>query len=106
MNRLPVRLPTATARSDLDRWTRAGQTAWDQRARTLLLAAASGACGPERAQLLGLHLQTTRRWLHAFSTAGLTALAPAPRGGRSRPLDDDLAAGLSALRHEPPDPGR
>jgi transposase len=99
---LHVRLPTATERSGLERWARAGKTAWYQRARTILLAAASGACGTEIAQVRGLHPTTTRRWLHAFSTGGLAALAPKPRGGRSRQFGDDLAAVLIALLHEPP----
>ena len=91
MNRLHVRLPTATERTALERWTRARKTAWYQRARTILLAAGSGACGTEMAQVLGVHPRTTRRWLHAFSTGGLAALAPKPRGGRSRQFGDDLA---------------
>lgn len=102
MNRLHVRLPTATERTELERWTRAGKTAWYQRARTILLAADSGACGTEIAQVLGLHPNTTRRWLHAFSTGGLAALAPKPRGGRLRQFGDDLAEVLIALLHEPP----
>jgi transposase len=102
MNRLHVRLPTATERTELDRWTRAGKTAWYQRARTILLAADSGACGTELAQVLGLHPTTTRRWLHAFSTGGLTALAPKPRGEVVAKLPAPAAAGLIALLHEPP----
>jgi transposase len=102
MNRLQVRLPTATERTELERWTRAGQTAWYQRARTIPLAAGSGARGTEIAQVLGLHPNTTRRWLHAFSTGGLAALAPKPRGGRSRQFGDDLTEVLIALLHEPP----
>jgi transposase len=103
MNRLHIRPPTPAERAELERWARSGKTAWYQRARTILLATDSGLSGTEVARVLGLHANTTLRWLHQFDQGGLTALAPKPRGGRARTFGNELAEGVISLLHEPPE---
>ncbi len=103
MNQLHIRALTAEERAELQQWTRSGKTACYQRARTILLAADAGASGTAIARNLGLHPNTTRRWLHTFEAGGLAALAPKPKGGRDRRFDDAVADALIALLHEPPE---
>jgi transposase len=103
MNRLQIRAPTVDEQTELERWARSGKSAWYQRARTVLLAAEARLGGTEIARALGLHPNTTRRWLHAFERGGLSALAPKPKGGKARTFGDDVAEALIALLHEPPE---
>jgi transposase len=101
LNRLHVRALTAAERTTLAQWARSGKSAWYHRARTILLAADTGACGSEIAASLGLHPNTTCRWLGAFTHGGLAALAPRRRGGRLRQLGAELAEVLIVLLHDP-----
>lgn len=103
MRRLHLRPPSAAERAEVRRWERSGKTALYLRARTLLLAADSGLTGADAARLLGLHPNTTRRWLHRFSKGGLAALAPGRRVGRKKEFGDDVAEAVIALLHEPPE---
>lgn len=103
MNRLRIRDLTAAERVELDRWEHSGQTPWYQRARAIRLAAETGASGAAIAASLGLHPNTTRRWLHTFARDGLAALAPKPKGGRGRIFDVGVTEALVALLHEPPE---
>lgn len=102
MNRVRIRPPTSEEHTTLSQWLHSGRTAWYQRARTIQLAAAGTTDATAIAQLLGLHPNTTRRWLHTFDRQGLPALAPKPRGGRARQFSEDLVDALIALLHEPP----
>ncbi len=103
MNRLRVRPLTQDERTELERWIRSGETAWYQRARTILLASDEEASGEHIARVLGLHANTTRRWMHAFNEGGVQALAPKPKGGRAKQVGEDVAETVIALRHEPPE---
>jgi transposase len=103
MNRLQVRPPTPEERAELARWERSSKTAWYQRARTIRLAADSSLGGTEVARVLGLHHNTTLRWLHHFAQGGLAALAPRPRGGREPVFDEEVADVLISLLHEAPE---
>jgi transposase len=102
MNRTVIRAPTSEERETLHQWDRSEQSAWYQRARTILLAADSRLDATAIARHLGLHPNTTRRWLHAFDQAGLSMLAPQPKGGSARQFGTDLVEALIALLHEPP----
>jgi transposase len=103
MNRVRIRPPTAAERQELGRWRRAGKTAAYQRAQTILLAADEGASGNQIARGLGLHPNTVRRWLHAFSAGGLSTLAPRARGGRAPVFGPEGATALVTLLHERPE---
>ncbi len=103
MNCLRIRPPTTDERAELERWTRAATTARYQRARAILLAADTGASGAALALLLGMHPNTTRRWLHAFQAGGMEASRPRPRGGRGKQFGDTVAEALIALLHEAPE---
>jgi transposase len=103
MNRVRIRPPTAAERQELGRWRRGGKTGRYQRAQAVLLAADGGASGSRIARALGLHPNTVRRWLHAFATGGLPALAPRPRGGRAPVFGPEVAGALVTLLHERPE---
>lgn len=102
MNRTEIRQPTTDERSTLEQWLRSGQVAWYQRARTIVLAADDRQDATAIARSLGLHPNTTRRWLHIFDQERLEALAPKPKGGRTKQFGEDLAEALITLLHEPP----
>jgi transposase len=102
MNRTVIRDPTTEERQTLRQWERSGKIAWYQRARTILLAADDRMAGTAIARTLGLHPNTTRRWLHTFDQQGLEALAPKPTGGSAKQFGEDLVEALIALLHEPP----
>lgn len=102
MNRTKIRQPTAEERSTVEQWLRSGHVARYQRARTIVLAVDDCQDATAIARSLGLHANTTRRWLHTFDQAGLEALAPKPKGGRATRFGEDLAEALIALLHEPP----
>jgi len=97
-----IRDPTIEERETLQHWEHSGKIAWYQRARTVLLAADDRMDGTAIARTLGLHPNTTRRWLHAFDGEGLDALAPQPTGGSARQFGEELVEALIALLHEPP----
>jgi transposase len=103
MNRTEIRQPTAHERGTLEQWLHSSQVAWYQRARTIVLAADDRQDATAIARSLGLHPNTTRRWLHRFDQAGLEALAPQPKGGRAKQFGEDLVEALIALLHEPPE---
>lgn len=103
MNQLQIRALTADEQQELTAWERSGTTAWYQRARTIRLAAETGANGVAIARSLGLHPNTTRRWLHTFADAGLAGLMPKPTGGRARQFDQRVTDALVQLLHEPPE---
>ncbi len=103
MNRTEIRQPTAHERGTLEQWLRSGQVAWYQRARTILLATDDRQDATAIARSLGLHPNTTRRWLHTFDQERLEALAPKPKGGRAKQFGEDLVEALIALLHEPPE---
>jgi transposase len=101
MNRTVIREPTAEERETLGAWERSGAIAWYQRARAILLAQ-DGLDATAIARALGLHPNTTRRWLHRFDQEGLAALAPQPRGGSAKQFGTEVVDALIALLHEPP----
>jgi transposase len=103
MNRVRIRPPTVEEHETVTQWLRSGRTAWYQRARTIQLAAAGTTDATAIAQGLGLHPNTTRRWLHTFDRQGVAALAPKRRGGRARRFGEELVDALIALLHEPPE---
>lgn len=103
MNRLQIRALTGEEQEVLARWERSGKSAWYQRARTIQLAAESGASGVAIADSLGVHPNTTRRWLHTFARGGLATLAPKPKGGRARQFDEAVTTALVNLLPEPPE---
>ncbi len=102
MNRTVIRDPTSEEREALRGWERSGKIAWYQRARAVLLAADAWMDATAIARTLGLHPNTTRRWLHTFDREGLAALAPQQKGGSPRRFGEELAEALIALLHEPP----
>jgi len=102
MNRTVIREPTAEERETLGRWEHSGKITWYQRARAVLLAADARLDATAIARSLGLHPNTTRRWLHTFDQVGLHALAPQPKGGSARQFGEEVVEALIALLHEPP----
>jgi transposase len=102
MNRVKIRELEPSERETLDRWLRSGKLAWYQRARTLLLAVDRQQDATTIALALGLHPNTTRRWLHTFTTGGLSALQPKPHPGRAKEFDPTLADTVIALLHDAP----
>jgi transposase len=90
-------------RQELGRWRRGGKTGRYQRAQAVLLAADAGESGCQIARGLGLHPNTARRWLHAFSTGGLSRLAPRARGRRAPVFGPEVATALVTLLHERPE---
>ena len=102
MNRTVIRAPTTEERQTLEQWEQSRTLAWYQRARTIVLAADDGMNATAIARTLGLHPNTTRRWLHTFDQEGLAALAPQPRGGSAKHFGEEVVEALIALLHEPP----
>ncbi len=102
MNRTVIRDPTTEERETLRHWERSGKIDWYQRARTVLLTADDRTDATAIARTLGLHANTTRRWLHTFDQEGLSALAPQRKGGSAKRFGEDLVEALIALLHEPP----
>ena len=101
MHRLRGRPLARDERTALKRWTRSGETARSQRARTIFLAS-DDASSEHIARVLGLHAHTTRRWRHACNAGGVKALVPKPTGGRATQGAEDVAETVIALLHEPP----
>src|SRR3990172_8771756 len=85
----------------LSLWQHAGRTVLYLRARILLLAE-SEATATAIAHMLGVHVQTVRKTLRRFGTAGLSAVAPRRQPGRPRRFDDEAADVLIGLLHESP----
>jgi transposase len=102
MNRTVIRDPTTEERQTLQQWERCGKITWYQRARAILLATDDRADATAIARRLGLHPNTTRRWLHTFDQQGLDALAPKPKGGSAKRFGEGVVEALIALLHEPP----
>ena len=67
-----------------------------QRAR-MILAAAQGTPNQQIARLLGVHVDTVRKWRSRFAERGLDGLADLPRSGRPRVFEPAAVAEVKAL---------
>jgi len=105
---MPVSSPfvivlTDPERRELSRWARSVRTPHRDRIRArIVLAAGDGEANAAIARLVGVGVDTVRKWRKRFLTDRLVGLRDAPRPGRPRRLPDAVRAQVIALACELP----
>ena len=102
----PARLPnhlTAAQRHRLKQRAHGHKTAYRDRIRALIvLAAAAGHGTAVIAKLVGVSIDTARKWRARFAAAGMDGLTDRPRSGRPRRFSAVQRAEVTALACELP----